>query len=184
MGSLALSTDEQLTKVINIVEEFIINKKGEEFENEMKRVKDRAEEKHGNDIMYKVFLVRDLAKLFKNKPQRILFIDTEDEKIFGPEITQPNIFITRKNVLGEGEHEEIVMMNVRIGDKIVFKDVSLPEAFAGLIQLIFCLNLQFPDDADDICQFVQRIICNFGTKDGARNKKNDVKKNYRAFEVG
>ena len=48
MGSLALSTDEQLTKVINIVEEFIINKKGKEFENEMKRVKDRAEEKHGH----------------------------------------------------------------------------------------------------------------------------------------
>ena len=48
LGSLALSTDEQLTKVINIVEEFIINKKGKEFENEMKRVKDRAEEKHGH----------------------------------------------------------------------------------------------------------------------------------------
>ena len=83
----------------------------------------------------------------------------------------------------EAEFEEAILLNLRIGEKLIFSDVSFTDAFAGLIQLIFSLNLEFPEDADDFCQFLQRILCNFGNIEGARNKKNTVKKNYRDFEV-
>ena len=110
-------------------------------------------------------------------------VDTEDSKESGPNETQPNIFVTKKNVVGEAEFEEAVLLNLRVKEKVIFKNVSFPEAFAGLIQLIFSLNLEYPEEADDFCQFLQRILCNFGKTEGARNKKNIVKKNYRDFEV-
>ena len=182
-GSLAISVAGQLAKVLSIVERFILNKRGDAFGEEMDRVKAEAEEKNGSNLMYQIFLLRNLARLFKNKPQKVLFIDGEDCKESGPNETQPNIFVTKKHVVGEAEFEEAILLNLRIGEKLIFSDVSFTDAFAGLIQLIFSLNLEFPEDADDFCQFLQRILCNFGNIEGARNKKNAVKKNYRDFEV-
>ena len=65
----------------------------------------------------------------------------------------------------------------------MFKDTSFAEAGAGLIELYHVFNLQYPTKADDGCQFMQRILCNFGPKKGARIKRNLVKKWYIEFAV-
>ena len=183
-GSLALSSAEQLTKVLNIVEQFILSKRGEAYQSDLQGVKDLAEETNGNDLMYQIYLLRDLAKLFKNKSQKLIFIDGQDEKKTGPDDQQPNIFVVKKKVLGEAEYEEEIIINLRIGDKMVYRDLTLPEALAALTQTFFCFNLLFPEDSDDIFQFVQRIACNYKTKEeGAKNKKGVLKKSFRDFEV-
>ena len=183
LGCMAQAASEQMVKVLNIVEDFIISKRGDEFEGEMKHVKDTAVELNGNTTMFQVFLLKDLAKLFKNKPQKIIFVDGKDDKHNGPEDKDPNIFITKQNIYGEDEFEEKIFIHLRIGDKVVWKDVSLPEALAGVIQVYFSFNILYPPDSDDFLQFVERIICNFGSDDGARNKKNMVKKEFRDFQV-
>ena len=65
----------------------------------------------------------------------------------------------------------------------IWKDISLPEAFAGVIQIFFSFNMLYPGDLDDILQFTERIVCNFGSDDCARNSKNMLKKSFRDFQV-
>ena len=182
LGNLSLSVSKQLTKVMNIVEIFILSKRSAEFEAEIKRVKTESEERNGNNIMYNIFLLRNLGKLFKNKPEMIVFVDGTDDKKDGPDEKTPNIFITKQNVFGEAEFEEKIVISLRIGDKLVSKDITLPESVAGLIQVFFSFNLCYPPEVDDLLQFMERILCGFGAADGARNKRNTVKKGYRDFE--
>ena len=182
-GKLSLAAAEQLTKVINIVEDFIISKRGEEFAKEMEVVKAESLEENGNIIMYEVFLFRLLSKLFKNKPEKLIYIDGTDDKKNGPEEKDPNIFVTKQQALGIEEYEKKVILSLRIGDKVICHDVSLAEALAGVVQIYFAFNILYPVDVDDTLQFLERIVCNFGSQDGARNKKNVVKKGYRDFEV-
>ena len=182
-GSLAATASLQMIKVLNITEKYIIDKRGEEFEKELNRLNEEVRGVNGDSTMYQVFLIRDLAKLFKNKPEKFIFIDGKDDKKSGPDEKYPNIYITKQNTFGEGDFEEKIVMNLRIGDKIIWKDISLPEALAGVIQIFFSFNMLYPVDLDDILQFTERILCNFGTDDGARNQKNNVKKSFRDFQV-
>ena len=184
LGCLANAAAEQMTKICNIVEEFIISKRGEDFEREMKRVENESKEMNGNITMYQVFLLKDLAKLVKNKPEKVIVVDGRDAKQIGPEEQDPNIFITKQNTFCETEFEEKIIIHLRIGDKVVWRDISLPEALGGIIQVYFSFNLLYPPDVDDILQFIERIVCNFGSDDGARNKKNTIKKGFRDFQVG
>ena len=59
----------------------------------------------------------------------------------------------------------------------------MPEALAGLIQVFFCFNLFLMPEVDGLLQFIERFLFSFGNSDGARNKRNAVKKGYRDFEV-
>ena len=67
--------------------------------------------------------------------------------------TDPNILITKQNTFGMAEYDQRVSVHLRIGDKSVFSDISLPEALAGVIQIHFCFNTLYSPDLDDSLQF-------------------------------
>ena len=182
-GHLATTVSLQMTKVFNLIEAYIIDKRGEEGEEDLARIKEEAREANGDSTMYQLHLIRDLAKLFKNKAEKFIFIDAKDDKKSGPDETMPNIYITKRDTFGEGEFREKILMNLRIGDKTIWTDISLPQALAGVTQIYFSFNMMYPSDIDDILQFNERILCNFGTDDGARNPRNIVKKCFREFKV-
>ena len=182
-GHLATTVSLQMTKVLNIIEAYIIDKRGEEAEKDLARIKEEAREANGDSTMYQLHLIRDLAKLFKNKAEKFIFIDAKDDKKSGPDETIPNIYITKRDTFGEDEFREKILMNLRIGDKTIWTDISLPQALAGVTQIYFSFNMMYPSDIDDILQFNERILCNFGTDDGARNPRNIVKKCFREFKV-
>ena len=101
-GSLAVTASLQLIKVLNITEKYIIDKRGEEFEKELNRLNEEVRGVNGDSTMYQVFLIRDLAKLFKNKSEKFVFIDGKDDKKSGPDEKYPNIwavFLTPCNIL-------------------------------------------------------------------------------------
>jgi hypothetical protein len=182
-GNLAVSADRQMKKVLNLVEQFIISKKGPDFEAEIRGVKVTTELHYGNDTWFRVYLIRQLAKLFKNEAGKLLFVDGCDDINEGPSEQEPNVFVTKKNTFGEDEYEERVELSLRIGTKVIMEELSLSQALSGCIQLYFLFHLNYPGDADDLYQFTQRIFCNFRDHDGARNKRNAVKKCFREFEV-
>ena len=182
-GHLATTVDLQLTKVLNITEAYIIDRRGEEAEKDLARIKKEAREANGGETMFQLHLIRALAKLFRNKAEMFIFIDAEDDKKNGPDETLPNIYITKRNTHGEDDYAEKIVINLRIGEKIIWQDITLPEALAGVTQLYFSFNLMYPSDIDDILQFNERILCNFGTDGGARNPKQKVKKCFREFQV-
>ena len=151
---------------------------------EITGVKELVQLHHGNDCWYKVYLIRDLGKVFNINSGKLIFVDGVDDLTSGPNEQQPNVFVTKKNVLGEEEGDEQVNVSLRIGQKIVFKDVSLSEALAGCIEMYFTFHLYYPEDADDLYQVAQWIICYYGKLlEGANNKKSTVKKCFRDFEV-
>ena len=119
--------------------------------------------------------MREFGILLKNKPEKVLCHDLKDMIEDGPSQQEPNIFMTVQDTFGEGSFNECDVLHLRIGDKVVFSDINLPEALAGLIQLYFCFNLLYPPAADDLMQVWERMICQFGSKDDARNKKGIVK---------
>ena len=49
------------------VEQYIISKKGSEFEQDIQGVKEMGEIHHGNSISVKTFLLKELAKLFQEQ---------------------------------------------------------------------------------------------------------------------
>jgi len=168
-GSLAVTAAQQMARVLHIVEQFLLAKKGNHVVREKRK-------ENGSDILHQALLIRQLGTFFKNKVDKLIFIDGSSPA--GPEETDPNILITKQNSLGQAE----ASAHLRIGDKIVFSDISLAEALAGVIQIYFCFNLLYPQELDDILQVVERILCCFGSPDGARNKRNTIKRTFRDFE--
>ena len=182
--SLAAIVSRQTVKVMNLVEQFLMSKKEADYERELATVKETTDRHFGNDIFYKIYLIQELAKVFKNEKEKVIFIDNRDDKKCGPGEQEPNIFVIKKDSLGQVEYDKIVILSLRIGEKIVFKDISFAEAVAGLIELYHVFNLQYPAKSDDTYQFLQRIFCSFGPSEGARNQRNVVKKWYKQFAVG
>ena len=93
--------------------------------------------------MYQLHLLRALAKLFRNKAEKFIFIDFKDDKKSGPDETMPNIYITKRDTFGEGEFPEKILMNLRIGDKTIWTDISLPQALAGVTQIYFSFKQSY-----------------------------------------
>ena len=183
-GHLATSVELQMDKVMNIIEQYIVYKKGSDYEKDIHGVKEMVELHHGNQSWFKIFLLRDLGKLFRNKSEKLVFVDGEDEINTGPNEQQPNIFVTKQNVIGEEEFDEKVTTKLRIGLKVIYDDITFSQALAGCIQLYFCFHSYYPEEADDLFNVVQRICCNYGDwLEGANNKKGLVKKGFRDFEV-
>ena len=102
--------------------------------------------------------------------------------IFLRSLNQPFIHVLKVNQTGEGDYDERVCISVRIGTTLIFNDVSWTGALASGIELAFVFNLMFPKDADDIFQFVQRILANYGPADGARNSMGKVKRPFVDFQ--
>ena len=172
IGSLPTMATQQITKVLNIVEQFLISKKGADFERAIKESEDTSEQDTGNNLLHQVFLLRHLIKFFKNKLAKLIFLDGSDDKKDGPDETDPNILIIKQNTFGVTEYDQKVSAHLMIGDKTAFSDIPLPEALAGVIQLHFCFNTLYSPDLDDSLQFVEMILCIFGSQDGARKNKN------------
>ena len=147
-GSLASTAELQMTKVMNLVEQYLIEKRGNSFEEIIGEVKANSARRCGNDIDVKIFLIRELGKQFKNSSHFLLYLDGEDDDINGPNDQQPNIFITRQNTFGMEEYEEKVDISVRIGRKVLLSHVPLSGAIAACIELYFIFNLLYPKEAE------------------------------------
>ena len=181
-GGLSTSVELQLSKVMGLVEQYLLSKKGSDYEAQMYQAKQSSEQRFGNDIEYKVILLKELSKVFRNKSEKILFVDGKDEIGAGANDQQPNLFIFKQSSLGIDEYVEKLIISVRVGEKVLFNTPDFCQAIAAVVQLYFIFNIFYPPEADDICQFLQRILCNFMDGDGARNSKGVVKKCFRDFE--
>ena len=93
LSSLSQMVVQQLTKVLYVVEQFILFKRGDDFMKDLDDVRDIAKRVNGNILLYQIFLLRDLAKLFKNQSEKVIFMDGYSDKKSGPGKQHPNIFL-------------------------------------------------------------------------------------------
>ena len=96
--------------------------------------------------------------------------------------SQPFIHVLKVNQTGEADFDEALVISVRVGSTTVFDDVSLSQGLAAVIQLCFVFNMMYPNSADEIFNFVQRLLAKFGPSDGARNMKGQLKKRFVDFQ--
>ena len=179
-GSLKKTIEKNTTSTFNMVVRYLADKKGELWAKKYDEVYQNSRAHYGNSIMARVFLLRELAKSWKNSPEKLVFIEGEDD--LSKVSNQPFIHVLKMNQTGEGDYDERLCISVRIGTTLIFNDVTLTGALASVIELAFVFNLMFPKDADDIFQFVQRILANYGPVDGARNAIGKVKKPFVDFQ--
>ena len=182
-GDLTETANMQSTKVFNIVEQYLLSKNCSSYIEELSKIKNTSQVQCGNDIDYRIFLLRELGLLFKNKPEKLVFLAEVDTVNEGPNMQEPYVFVERVNTFGIEEFPEKVVTSLRIGEKVMIKGLSLYGALAACIQLYFVFNMWYPTKADDLCQFVQRFLLNFGDEDGSRNRNGSVKKWYRDFQT-
>ena len=179
--NLAETAESNMPKITNLVADFLVSKKGDTFERQIEESRNNSREKTGNSILFHFYLFRELGKFWKNKSEKFIFLAGTDQ---AKDISEqhPFIHVSVRNVMGTDTYEEEVVVGVRIGDTIVYDQISYTEAIAAVVQLYFVMNLLYPPECDDLCQFMQRIAVNFGAHDGARNKRNQTRKVFKDFE--
>ena len=180
-GCLKETVEGNSKSVFSMIQTFLSDKKGEAWDLKFEEVANTSQANYGNDIMIKVFLIRDLARTWKNQAEKIIFVEGEDD--ITKVSNQPFIHILKVAQVGETDYDEKIHISVRIGNTLVFDDVTLIVALASMIQLAFVFHLMYPSGADDIFQFAQRILANFGPTDGARNAQGKVKKHFIDFQI-
>ena len=172
--------NENLEDCLLMAQKVLILKKGASWEKKLNQVEADAEENNGNQILVNIFILRELAASFKNKPEKALFVEGEDDP---KELSAlPFIHVIKVNNLGENDHDEAVKLSVRIGNSVVFDDISLTQGLASVIQLMFSFNLIYPADCDDFFEYIQRVVCKFGPVSGARNARGQLKKTFTDFQ--
>ena len=179
-GDLTKSIEDHMDAVMRMVENYLSLKKGESWIKKLAEVGSDSRLRFGNSLLLEIFLIRELAKFWGNKGEKLIFVDGQDD--LKNMSTQPFVHAVKISQTGEGDFEDSFVFSVRIGSSLVFEGVSLTQGLAAIVQLSFVFNLLYPVPADDIFNFTQRVLACFGPVDGARNAKNQVKKNFVDFQ--
>ena len=179
-GSLKFTITQNFDNVFNMVHAVLSDMKGHVWDTKYEEEENNSMVKFGNDTMTKIFLLRDLAKTWKNNAEELIFIEGTDD--ISKISSQPFLHVSKVAQLGEGDFDERVHISLRVGNTVVFDDISLIGGLASLIEISFVFNLMYPVMADDAFQFVQRLLGNFGPADGARNEKGKIKKCFIDFQ--
>ena len=179
-NDLVVKVEENLEDCLLMAQKVLIHKKGAQWEKKLNNIEASAEEDNGNQTMVYIFILRELAESFKNKPEKAIFCEGMDDvqKLS----SQPFIHIVKVDQLGEDDYAEAIKMSVRIGTTVIFDNVTLAQGLASIIQLMFCFNLLYPTDCDDFFEYVQRVVCKFGPISGARNARGQLKKSFMDFQ--
>ena len=136
-----------LEDCMRMAQKVLIHKKGPVWEKTLSEVEAKAEEENGNQTIVHIFTMMELAESFKNNPEKALFWEGRDD--IQNISSQPFIHAVKVDQRGEEDYEEGIQLSVRIGNTIVFDDVSLAQGLASIIQLMFCFNLLYPSYCDD-----------------------------------
>ena len=179
-SDLAFSIEDHIDPVLKMTAKILGDKKGDAWNRQLEEVENNSRTKNGNDIMINVFIIRELAKSWKNNPEKLIFIQGEDD--IKNVSSQPYVNILKIDQLGENDFEEAIAVSVRVGTTTIFDEVSLTQGLAAVIQLCFVFHLLYPSDADEIFNFVQRLLAKFGPSDGAKNMKGQLKKRFMDFQ--
>ena len=179
-GNIASTIAVKLDSNMEIVKQILADQRGDDW---IKKAEDEERSclaKYGNNTMFHMFLLRELAKSWRNHAEKVIFIEGEDD--LAQASSQPFLHIVKVNHHGLSNNEEDFVISVRVGNTVVFEGVSLCQGLAAIIQITFCFNLLYPPKADDIFNYIQRILARFGPVNGARNNKDHVKKNFVDFQ--
>ena len=179
-GDISKSIAENLDFVLRMLDEYMTEKSGEAWSKSMEEIERECLSKYGNSLMFQVALIRELAKMWGNMGEQLIYIEGKDE--MKNMSNQPFIHAVSVHKPGEGDYDYSLVFSVRVGSTMVFDDVSLTEGLAAVIQICFVFNLLYPQSCDDVFNFIQRVLSNFGPVEGARNVKNQVKKKFTDFQ--
>ena len=84
-----------------MAQKVLILKKGAIWEKKLNEVESAAEEENGNQTMVHIFILRELAASFKNKPGKAIFVEGEDDP---KELSSlPFIHVVKVNQIGLDE---------------------------------------------------------------------------------
>lgn len=179
-GNLRKSITEHIDGVMILVQNYLEDKKGDVWRKRFEDIDKDCKENFGNTNLLHVFLIRELGKSWGNKSEKLIFIEGQDD--LKNISNQPFIHCVKVHQPGESDYEDSLLFSVRVGTTVVFEEVALTQALAAVIQLSFVFNLMYPVEADDLFNFLQRVLASFGPVDGARNAKGHVKKNFVEFQ--
>jgi len=122
-GDLAFSIEDHIDMVLKMTAQILGEKKGDVWIRQLEEVENKSRAKNGNEIMSRVFIIRELAKSWKNNPAKLIFVEGEDS--MSDVSSQPYVNILKVDQPGEGDYDERIIVSVRVGTTTIFDGVSL-----------------------------------------------------------
>ena len=54
-------------------------------------------------------------------------------------------------------------------EKGILFDMDMAECVSAFLHLVFCFNLRYPKKSETVCDFLQRIVAEYGNDEGLLN---------------
>ena len=115
---LASIAEENIEDCLLMAQKVLVLKKGPLWKKKLNEKEREAEEENGNQILVSIFVLRELAASFKNRPEKAIFVENEDD--LQHLSSQPFLHVVKTEQLGVEDYQESVKLSVRIGNNIVF----------------------------------------------------------------
>ena len=179
-GWLQATMEKNIDVVLKVIGIIIAEKKGDLWSTKLEEIKLRSQVENGNDTMTWVFLLREWTKIYKEKPQKVIFLEGEDSIQDISE--QPHINV-RKITQPGGDFSERIVISLKCGNLVLFEDIGLCAALSSLIEVCFIFHVEYDKDGDSMCNFIQRTLGGFGSKEGAHNSRGKVKSTFINFQA-
>ena len=178
-GSVMAEIKNRIDMIMNVCSQVLVEENNEDYEHKIQEKKKYSLEMFGSEEYFNVFLLRELCNSWKDKPKNFIYIENEDR---GEVSNQPYIHVVIVSHTGR-DFEKSLMISVRVGNAVFFKELSLCEALGALLEITFSFNLMYDATVDNIFNFLQRDLAGLENMDGARNKKGFTKKPYNNFKT-
>ena len=83
-----------------------------------------------------------------------------------PKNSSPHILAVR---VGAHYHFELWVEKERL-----LENMELEESISAFLHLVFCYNLTYPKEAETICDWLQRVVAEYGNDEGTKTNKSKV----------
>ena len=115
---LISKADEQTRKISNLLESYLMEKKEESYEQKLLEFKKSSLARYGTESAYVLFLIREAALIFKDKPELVFVKDGENVQINAEKNTPNILMLERRSKDRNNEFEYDFVLKVRIGEKV------------------------------------------------------------------
>ena len=153
-GWLQATIEDNLEPVLTVVKEILGEKRGNLWIEKCEQIRFKAETENGNETMVWIFLLREWSNLYHDKPHRVVYVEGEDVGMEVPLLPHVHVRIINKPC----EDFSQVIVSLKCQNTMIFEDIGLSAALAGLIEMYFSFNMEFDSEGDATLNFIQRIL--------------------------
>jgi len=131
-----------------------------EFTERLKTIKDDcALLFRGSNVHLFLNLLREAGDHFDGDGSALMRIENDGN----PKTSSPHLFARKL--------DESYVFELWVEKECIMGNMGLATSISSFLHLVFCFNLKYPKTAETVCDFLQRVVADFGNDEGTRTNK-------------